>query len=435
STIFLDNTAEGERTVREDRCGSATGCRNSIITSGRGFARRQQECRATREEPWLCIRKRNDVGEQRESDASRRRCRRTSGPTTATTTKTKTKQRSPEAQNSSSKCSLRDSGDGMRADKKLSNVLTLWRRKGPAKTTSYSELYRRRFNMPRYPRIQSPEGSTLSVCGDSRLEELSLDEGRSSLPGTSRDDTSELSFYRRFVEGHAAHVTCTKRSCEIFRRGTLSNTVSRKAQCERSVSESKLKKPTYRPYTIEEYRSLIVPIPDRSLDPDTAEVQTKREWLMRRRSYGDSVSARNREQILQRTRRFKSRRAVAQKCFLAPLKDWNAAASKQQRFEDHRRWITSSRLSQNHESSRMPGTNNVTQKNLSKRLVKCQDEEITANEVSPSRVSETLGKTTSSGLSLISYASHEDSYLEASQQRHMLEKELADRLMRQTLNS
>lgn len=33
----------------------------------------------------------------------------------------------------------------------------------------------------------------------------------------------------------------------------------------------------------------------------------QREWLMRRRSYGDSVSARNREQILQRTRRLKVR--------------------------------------------------------------------------------------------------------------------------------
>lgn len=103
-----------------------------------------------------------------------------------------------------------------------------------------------------------------------------MDEGCSSLPGTSRDD-SELSFYRRFVEDHAVRVTreCTRRSCEILRHGITSNTVSLEEQCERSVSDSKLKKPTYRPYTIEEYRSLSVPRPDRSLGPDKDEVQAK----------------------------------------------------------------------------------------------------------------------------------------------------------------
>ncbi|XP_071568225.1 uncharacterized protein [Temnothorax nylanderi] len=282
----IKDSTEANCTVREDRCTSTTSCRNSIITSGRGFARRQQECRATREEPWLCIRKRNDVGERREGDANRRRCRRTSSrptttatttatTTTTTETETETKRRSPGARNSSSKCSLHDSGGGMRADKKLGNVLTLRTRGGPSRTTSYSELYRRRFNIPRYPRIQSPEGSTLSICGDSQLEELSLDEGRSSLPGTSRDDSSELSFYRRFVEGHAVHATRTRRSCEILRRGIPSDTVSPSAQRERSVSDSKLRKPTYRPYTIEEYRSLSVPRPDRSLGPDKDEVQIK----------------------------------------------------------------------------------------------------------------------------------------------------------------
>lgn len=131
-------------------------------------------------------------------------------------------------------------------------------------------------DIPRYPRIQSPEGSTLSICGDSQLEEISLDEGRSSLPATSRDDSSELSFYRHFVEGHAARVTCIRRSCEILRRRIPSNTaVSSEAQRERSVSDCKLKKLTYRPYTIEEYRSLSVPRPDRSLGPDKDEVQVK----------------------------------------------------------------------------------------------------------------------------------------------------------------
>ncbi|XP_011863885.1 PREDICTED: uncharacterized protein LOC105559869 isoform X2 [Vollenhovia emeryi] len=213
-------------------------------------------------------------------------------------------------------------------------------------------------DVPWYPRIQSPKGSALSICGDSRLDELSPDEGRSSLPGTPRDDSSELSFYRRFVEGHATHVTRTGRSCELLRRGTLPNTVSPRPQRERSVSDSKLKGPTYRPYTIEEYRSLSVPRPDRSLGPDKDEVQIK------------------------------SRRAIAQKCFLPPLKDWNAAASK------------------NRESSRISETNNVTQESLLKYPVMYSRERIVTDEASPFRKSEMFEKT---------------------------EKELADRFMRQAL--
>ncbi|KYN32009.1 hypothetical protein ALC56_13762 [Trachymyrmex septentrionalis] len=469
-----DNMTEANCTVREDRCKGTTGVRNSIITSGRGFARRQQECRATWEEPWLCIRKRNDFGERRsgEGDENRRRCRRV-------------ERCSLGARNSSSKCSLRDNGGGMRVDKKLGNVLIPWIR-GPARTTSYLELYRRRFNVPKYPRIQSPEGSTLSICGDSQLEELSLDEGCSSLPGTSRDDGSELSFYRRFVEDHAVRVTCPRRSCEVLRQGITSNTVSLEEQCERSVSDSKLKKPTYRPYTIEEYRSLSVPRPDRSLGPDKDDVQAKiqvqryareskglfslslnsrkkrstdmfslkvspdrvgvvnnstdtvtvlvvvvvvvvvgvvvvvvvivvREWLMRRRSYGDSVSARNRQQILQRTRRFKSRRAIVQKCFLPSLKDWDATTSK------------------NRESSRILETNNVTQESLLKHPVMCPKKGIATDETSTFRENEMLEKTLSFESSLNLYASCED--LERWQQCHLQETELADRFMRQTLNS
>ncbi|XP_018359678.1 PREDICTED: uncharacterized protein LOC108758932 isoform X2 [Trachymyrmex cornetzi] len=386
-----DNMTEANCTVREDRCTGTTGVRNSIITSGRGFARRQQECRATREEPWLCIRKRNDVGERRsgEGDESRRRrrCRRTSRPTTMATTTTmttETERCSLGARNSSSKCSLRDNGGGMRADKKLGNVLIPWIR-GPARTTSYLELYRRRFNVSRYPRIHSPEGSTLSICGDSQLEELSLDEGCSSLPGTSRDDGSELSFYRRFVEDQAVRVTRTRRSCEILRQGITSNTVSLQEQCERSVSDSKLKKPTYRPYTIEEYRSLSVPRPDRSLGPDKDEVQAK------------------------------SRRAVAQKCFLPPLKDWDATASK------------------NRESSRILETNNVTQESLLKHPVMCPKKGIATDETSTYQESEMFEKTLSFESSLNLYASCED--LETLQQCHLQETELADRFMRQTLNS
>lgn len=130
--------------------------------------------------------------------------------------------------------------------------------------------------IPRCPRIRSPEDSTLSICGDSQLRELSLDEGRSSLPGTSRDDSnsSELSFYRRFVEGHVTRTTHATRPCEVSHRGILSNIFFSGEQCERSGSD-KLRKSTYRPYTIEEYKSLSMPTLDRSLGPDKDEVQAK----------------------------------------------------------------------------------------------------------------------------------------------------------------
>ncbi|KYQ49857.1 hypothetical protein ALC60_11032 [Trachymyrmex zeteki] len=143
----------------------------------------------------------------------------------------------------------------------------------------------------------------------------------------------------------------------------------------------------------------------------------QREWLMRRRSYGDSVSARNREQILQRSRRFKvrSRRAIAQKCFLPPLKDWDATASK------------------NRESSRILETNNVTQESLLKHPVMYPKKRITTDETSSFRESEMFEKTLSFDSSFNLYASCED--LETLQQCHLDETKLADRLMRQTLNS
>lgn len=147
----VDNTTEANGTqqyARGDRCASTTGGRNSIIASGRGFARRRrrrrrQECRAARDDSWLCIRKRNDGVEERreeQDDPIHRRCRcRTLRPTT--------ERHSPEARNSSSKCSLRNSRSDMRADKKLGNVLVpRTRSQDPAKTVSYLELYRRRFS-------------------------------------------------------------------------------------------------------------------------------------------------------------------------------------------------------------------------------------------------------------------------------------------------
>ncbi|CAL1683644.1 unnamed protein product [Lasius platythorax] len=285
-----DNTTEPNGTVRGDRCARITGGRNSINASGRRFVQRRQESNATWDESRLRIGKGNDVvgeREEEEGDANRRCCH------------TSTERRSPEAQNSSSKYNPRSGGSNAKTDKKLDNVFAPRTRSGPARTgwTSYSELYRRRSSIPRCSRIRSPKDSTLSICGDSQPRELSLDEGRSSLPGTSRDDSSELSFYRCFVEGHVTRTTHASRSCEIPHRGIFSNILFPGEQCERSGSD-KLKKPAYRPYTIEEYRSLSVPRPDRSLGPDKDEVQVK------------------------------SKRAIAQKCVLSPLKDRNVAASK-----------------------------------------------------------------------------------------------------------
>ncbi|XP_072754613.1 LOW QUALITY PROTEIN: uncharacterized protein, partial [Anoplolepis gracilipes] len=408
-----DNTTEPNGTLREDRCARITGGRNSITASGRRFVRRRQESNATWNESRLRIRKGNDVVEKREKeegDANRRCCH------------TSTERCSPEAQNSPSKCNLRFSASkSAKTDKKLDNIFATWNGPEPARPgwTSYSELYRRRFNIPRCPRIQSPEDSTLSICGDSQPRELILDEGHSSLPGTSRDDSGELSFYRRFIEGHVTVCTThAMRSCEISQREIFSNIFFSGEQCERSCSDDKLKKPAYRPYTIEEYRNLSMPRPDRSLGPDKNEVQIKREWLMRRRSYGDSVSARNREQILQRTRRLKSRRAIAQKCFLPPLKDQNAAVSKDR------------------ENPKIPEMDCAMQESLLKCPVRYPKEnEVITSEASPSREVETLEKTPNFNSLLVSYDILEDSYLETLQQRHLQEKKLADRLMRQVLNS
>lgn len=75
-----------------------------------------------------------------------------------------------------------------------------------------------------------------------------------------------------------------------------------------------------------------------------------------------------------------------------------------------------------------------TQESLLKRPVMYEKERIAVDEGSPSRKNETLRKTASS--SLILYTSkYKGSHLETLQQRHLQEKELADRFMRQALNS
>lgn len=64
-------------------------------------------------------------------------------------------------------------------------------------------------------------------------------------------------------------------------------------------------------------------------------------------------------------------------------------------------------------------------------------ERIATDEVSPSRKNATLEKTSRFGSSLVLCVSREEEeykYLETLQQRHLQEKELADRLMRQALS-
>lgn len=80
---------------------------------------------------------------------------------------------------------------------------------------------------------------------------------------------------------------------------------------------------------------------------------------------------------------------------------------------------------------RIAETVDATQKNLFKRSVRYRKRTVIANEVS--RKSGTLEKTSSFDPSLVSPIAFED--LETLQQRHLQEKELADRLMRQALNS
>lgn len=123
-----------------------------------------------------------------------------------------------------------------------------------------------------------------------------MGEGRSSLPTTSRDDSSELSFYRRFVEGRAELATCTAFfPCAVASRQEPPNDSvvpgAARAVDERNGAKGKPKGPTYRPYTIEEYRSLSVPRPDRSLGPDKDEVQTKVRARLREISRNVMITA------------------------------------------------------------------------------------------------------------------------------------------------
>nr|XP_031836776.1 uncharacterized protein LOC116428804 [Nomia melanderi] len=300
-------------------------------------------------------------------------------------------------------------------NKKLGNVLAP--RIQPAKMPrSYLELYRRRFSEPRY-NVRSPEGSTLSIFGDSQQEQLTDED--TCLPDTPRDDQSELSFYRRLIEEFTDRPVTTIRSA-----GTLHQHVSEDTNVshgldmvKRDAISNKSKSLAYRPYTIEEYKTLPIPNLDRSLGPDKVEMQTKREWLMRRRSYGNSVSAHNRQRIVLQAQKLKPMRSAPQKCFLPPLKDKEVDVKMQSNS------ISSTIFEEQDTISLNGGTN----------YGKYSKGNIDVGKVSSSEKSKKFGRASSFGSSSNSRDVIEDSYLESLRQRHLYEKEMVDRIMSQAL--
>ncbi|XP_043503402.1 uncharacterized protein LOC122524947 [Polistes fuscatus] len=326
----------------------------------------------------------------------------------------------------------------VKAHRKLANVLST----SDVQTFKKSEVERSISlffsisGLPRYKRvIRSPEGSNLSIYADSLREKLvvgGMEEeggGRISFSGSSRDDQSELSFYQRLIERSATRLPQTIRSCETLRPLCVSmdspkssdNFTRIRTPFKSTLSESRLvKKPTYKPYTIEDYRSLPIPKPDRSLGPDKEEILAKREWLMRRRSYGDSVSERNRQQILHTAQRFKSRRIAPRKCFLPSLKHRDTD------LKIH----TNSSIT---EKTVNESNDNVERKNHLNRSTKILiSKKSTPNS---SRKSKKQDKSVKRSINLNSSDHFEDSYLDSLQQRHLREKELVDKLIRQAITS
>lgn len=128
---------------------------------------------------------------------------------------------------------------------------------------------------PQY-NARSPEGSTLSVCGDSEQGQLIDDDIHSF--ATPRDDQSELSFYRRIIEGSVEPLASAARTNDVVLPRTLQDT-NTTSTCSIRVrhdkSDDKSKSLNYKPYTIEEYKTLPIPKLDRSLGPDKVEMQAK----------------------------------------------------------------------------------------------------------------------------------------------------------------
>ncbi|XP_043584445.1 uncharacterized protein LOC122568595 isoform X3 [Bombus pyrosoma] len=285
-------------------------------------------------------------------------------------------------------CCPKDIPMVMKTDKKLGNVLAP-KVQQARKPCSYLELYRRRFSGPQY-KVRSPEGSTLSVCGDSEREELSDDDTRSL--ATPRDDQSELSFYRRIIEGSADPTALANRSTKTVRGSAFQDTNTifcSSKMAKHNTSDDKSKTLGYRPYTIEEYKTLSIPKLDRSLGPDKVEMQAK------------------------------TKDTTAEKCFL-PLKDQQIDAKIQDDsmssaiFEDQEIAQKDSDIDGDRYSKK---NRDVCKKPSSRRSCK------------------KFERTSSFCSSLNSHDIIEDSYLESLRQRHLYEKEMVDRIINQTLCS
>ncbi|XP_076644952.1 uncharacterized protein LOC143354585 [Halictus rubicundus] len=310
----------------------------------------------------------------------------------------------------------RETSTPMKPDKKLANVLAP-RIQQARKPRSYLELYRRRFSEPQH-NARSPEGSTLSVFGDSQQEEHA--DGDTCLPGTPRDDRSELSFYRRLIKGFTDCTVATARSSGTSHQHVSEDTHTSHSQhaVKGDAISNKSKGIGYRPYTIEEYRTLPIPNLDRSLGPDKVEIQAKREWLMRRRSYGNSVSAHNRQRIVLQAQKMKSLHSTLQKCSLPPLKEKEVDVKTQGDsisstiFEDQQ-----DAISQN------GGTN----------CGKYSKRDLDVGKISSSGKSKKFGRVPSFSLLLNPRDIIENSYLESLRQRHLYEKKMVDRIISQTV--
>ncbi|KAF3423142.1 hypothetical protein E2986_11091 [Frieseomelitta varia] len=253
---------------------------------------------------------------------------------------------------SATKCCSKDVPMSMKPNKKLGNVLAP-KVQQARKPRSYLELYRRRFSGPQY-KARSPEGSTLSVCGDSEREELTDDDTRSL--ATPRDDQSELSFYRRIIEGSTDPLASANRSAKTVRRPTFQDTntiFSSSNTAKYSAPDDKSKKSLgYKPYTIEEYKTLPIPKLDRSLGPDKIEMQAKdgvaraanalkkigsnvvppgqhSGWRAGTASTAARRQAHDEEIVVADVLGDTTRDAVAEKCFLPPLKDQEVDAKMQ----------------------------------------------------------------------------------------------------------
>ncbi|KAK1128533.1 hypothetical protein K0M31_002991 [Melipona bicolor] len=326
------NTESNETTSSINKDTGTAGSKNAIIANRGLIDASKQRCPSSsgsgkRNVADPLKRNVNTNGSKREEDGGSKRLADTSCTKTKTFSKT-----------SATKCCSKDIPMPMKSNKKLGNVLAP-KVQQAKKPRSYLELYRRRFilkftasllnrryfdisemlNIKRFEDIlassrvqtsnsyfnfkaierrtsggrcifsislfaggpqykaRSPEGSTLSVCGDSEREELSDDDTRSL--ATPRDDQSELSFYRRIIDGSTDPLASANRSAKTVRRPTFqdTNTIfsgSNTAKCSTSDDKSK-KSLSYRPYTIEEYKTLPIPKLDRSLGPDKIEMQAK----------------------------------------------------------------------------------------------------------------------------------------------------------------